>query len=166
MHLILLILTLLFQEGGFSITSPAFANKHYIQPKYTCLGENINPPVSFVKVPAQTKSLALIMIDNDESLGNFDHWIVWNIPPSTKSISENHTPGIAGINGNNENKYTGPCPPNGIHEYVFTVYALSTELKLPSATGSKELLEAMDGHIISSASISGMFTKAVNTITK
>lgn len=166
MNLLLLVISLLFQQAGFSIKSSAFAEKNYIQSKYTCLGENISPPLSFVNIPSQTKSLALIMIDNDQSIGNFDHWILWNISPSHKKITENSSVGIVGQNGSKENKYTGPCPPNGIHEYLFTVYALDTELKLPSNTGSIELLTAMKGHIISTASLKGLFTKALSTLQK
>jgi Raf kinase inhibitor-like YbhB/YbcL family protein len=148
-----------------TLKSPAFANRHYIQPKYTCMGENMSPPLTIEGIPKETKSLALIMIDNDTSIGSFDHWVTWNIPPVGK-IDENSSPGINGLNGRNENQYTGPCPPNGIHEYHFTVYALNTTLDLPKSTRRQDLLNAMQGHIISTASYVGLFTKAMNHLDK
>jgi Raf kinase inhibitor-like YbhB/YbcL family protein len=58
--------------------------------------------------------------------------------------------------------YDGPCPPwndSLIHHYVFTVFALdATELDLePGFTGS-DLREAMAGHILDQASLTGTYT--------
>lgn len=75
------------------ITSSAFDHQGSIPPKYTCDGSNISPPLQFHDVPSGTKSLALIVDDPDvpERLRadrNWDHWIVWNIPPATAAIGE------------------------------------------------------------------------------
>jgi len=59
-----------------------------------------------------------------------------------------------------ENKYTGPCPPSGIHHYHFRVYALDTKLDslLPN-TDRKGLLNAMEGHIFSSGELVGLYER-------
>jgi phosphatidylethanolamine-binding protein (PEBP) family uncharacterized protein len=70
-------------------------------------------------------------------------------------------------------EYDGPCPPATlspfVHHYVFTVYALDIELKLPSSanfpanaeTLYQALLAAgMSGHILESASITGLYSTA------
>src|SRR5436309_2691531 len=101
-------------KTDFVVKSPAFAHGHYIPVKYTCQGDNINPPLFTEGIPENTKSMALIMEDTSAAFGVFDHWILWNIPAKGK-IEENSSPGISGLNSRNENKYTGPCPPTGIH---------------------------------------------------
>lgn len=58
--------------------------------------------------------------------------------------------------------YDGPCPPwndSLIHHYVFTVFALDTaELDLPAGFGGAELRDAMQGHVLDSASWVGTYT--------
>jgi Raf kinase inhibitor-like YbhB/YbcL family protein len=64
------------------ITSPAFENKGFIPSKYTCDGEDANPALKIEGINEGTQSLALIVDDPDASMGTWDHWIVWNIPPT------------------------------------------------------------------------------------
>ena len=101
-------------KHGITVTSPAFSNGKSIPPKYTCDGKNISPPLTIHGLPKETKSMVLIVEDPDAPMGVWDHWIVWNIEPSTQ-IVENTIPGIEGINSFNRNHYGGPCPPAGIH---------------------------------------------------
>jgi len=140
------------------VQSPAFANKNYIPVKYSCEGLNHNPPLTISDIPENTKSLALIMDDPDSPNGAFDHWVMWNIPV-TEKINENSAPGIQGKNTRQENKYTGPCPPNGIHEYHFRVYALDNKIDLAENNDRKSLLKAMEGHILASGELIGLYKK-------
>ena len=71
-----------------TIKSPAFQPNSQIPKKYTCDGEGTNPPITIEGTPKESKSLALIMDDPDAPSGTFDHWVVWNIPPSTTKIAE------------------------------------------------------------------------------
>jgi Raf kinase inhibitor-like YbhB/YbcL family protein len=148
-----------------TIKSPSFANDGSIPSKYTCTGANINPALIINDIPKETKSLALIMDDPDAPYGNFDHWIMWNIPPQER-IEENSAPGTQGKNGKKENKYTGPCPPSGTHHYHFKIYALNTVLDLTDDTDKKSLLEAMEGHVITTAELIGVYEKITETTTQ
>lgn len=113
------------------IKSPAFEPNTLIPKKYTCEGQNTNPPLTIQNIPQNTKSIAIIMDDPDAVEGIFDHWIVWNIPPQTTEISENYIQGTQGINTAEENGYHGPCPPRGKpHRYFFKVYALAVVPKV------------------------------------
>jgi Raf kinase inhibitor-like YbhB/YbcL family protein len=141
-----------------SVKSTAFANRHYIPTKYTCEGLNHNPSLVVSKVPVAAKSLALIMDDPDSPNGPFDHWIMWNIPVNAK-IEEKSAPGVEGLNSRQQNKYIGPCPPTGIHEYHFRVYALDIHLDLPTNSSKTELLAAMQGHILASGELIGLYKK-------
>jgi Raf kinase inhibitor-like YbhB/YbcL family protein len=58
--------------------------------------------------------------------------------------------------------YDGPCPPWNDelpHRYVFTVYALDVErLQLPERFGGKDVRDAVRGHVLAQASITGRYT--------
>ncbi|PZX93496.1 YbhB/YbcL family Raf kinase inhibitor-like protein [Flavobacterium aquariorum] len=140
------------------IKSPAFSNNEWIPVKYTCVGSNINPALAITDIPNDTKSLAIIVDDPDAPNGTFVHWVMWNVPVISM-IDENSAPGIQGKNGKGENKYFGPCPPTGTHHYNFKVYALDAKLILPLGANKNVLLKAMDGHILASGSLIGLFKK-------
>jgi len=147
---------------SMKIESPNFINTQVIPAKYTCQGLNISPELNISDVPDDAKSLALIMEDPDAPSGVWTHWLVWNIDPSTKIISEDSIPNSA-IQGNNtrsESKYTGPCPPNGAHRYFFKLFALKNKLNLPEGSTKAELLSAMTDQIIEEAQLMGTFRKS------
>ncbi|GAG56895.1 unnamed protein product, partial [marine sediment metagenome] len=74
------------------IESTAFKDNKLIPPKYTCDGENINPPLVIRDVPENAKSLVLVVDDPDAPGGTWVHWTVWNISPNIKEIPENSCP--------------------------------------------------------------------------
>lgn len=157
MQPILFIIAFLFGQQPFSINS-IFANKHYIPINYTCSGLNVNPEFNIKGIPSNAISLALIVEDPDPAFGTFDHWVMWNIPIQSK-IAENTAPGKVGRNSRKENKYTGPCPPSGVHEYHFKLYALDKTLNLSDTCGKIDLLNAMKGHIVAETELLGLFNK-------
>ena len=54
--------------------------------------------------------------------------------------------------------YGGPCPPKGSpHRYLFKVYALDIELDLDSGAEKKELLEALQGHVLARGQLMGTY---------
>src|SRR5436190_17916816 len=116
-----------------TLSSPAFANNGAIPAKYTCDGANVSPPLTIAGVPTDAKSLALTVDDPDAPGGSFTHWLVWKIPPSTTAIAEGQHLGTEEQNGFGKPGYGGPCPPSGLHHYVFTLYALADEA--PPAKG-------------------------------
>ena len=162
MKYIILMLTLTFMvttsPKTLIIKSPAFTENDFIPSKYSCDGLNVNPALTIKNIPKDAKSLALIMDDPDAPNGTFDHWVIWNIPVKEK-IQENSTPGTQGKNGRQENKYTGPCPPNGTHHYHFRIYALDTKLDLPTSTDKKGLLIAMENHIVATGELIGLYKR-------
>ncbi len=150
--------------GELKLTSEAFENNGKIPEKYTCVGENINPPLQISDVPEKTKSLVLIVDDPDavKPTGKvWEHWTVWNINPNTKEIQENSVPegAIQGVNGAGKNNYQGPCPPDGEHRYFFKLFALDTTLNLQEGATKKQVEEAIQNHIIAQTQLIGLFTK-------
>ncbi len=142
-----------------TIKSPEFQPNSLIPKKYSCDGEDINPPITLEGTPKETKSLVLIIDDPDAPSGTYDHWVVWNIPPSTTKIAEHSVPGTEGLNSSMQLGYTGPCPPSGTHRYFFKVYALDTELGLSVKSSKRDLEKAMQGHILAKGELIGRYDR-------
>lgn len=145
-----------------TITSPAFANNQAIPAKYTCDGANVNPPLYFQDIPPNTQSLALIIDDPDSPSGNWIHWLLFNIPPNTRQIPENSTLGQQGINTFGNLGYGGPCPGSGRHRYVFTLYALDTNLTLDKPN-KENLLSHIKNHMIIQSNLTGLYHRTNKT---
>lgn len=147
------------------LSSKAFKHNGIIPQKYTCQGIDTNPPLAIEGVPADAKSLALIMDDPDvpQSVRKdrlWVHWVIYNIDPKTKIIEEGVPAlGIFGRNTGGMNRYMGPCPPDREHRYFFKIYALDTMLKLAEGATKEELLNAMEGHILAQAELMGRYEK-------
>jgi Raf kinase inhibitor-like YbhB/YbcL family protein len=141
------------------VSSPAFKHEGEIPSKYTCEGEEINPPLHIDEIPHGTQSLALIVEDPDAPKGTFDHWVVWNIPATDHIIQENTNPGINGMNGAGKTGYHGPCPPEGSHRYYFHVFALDKELDLAAGESKHALMQDMEQHVLAKGSLMGTYQK-------
>ena len=162
-------------SSTLSLTSTAFSEGASIPSKYTCDGEQVhpadggvNPPLSISGVPAEAKSLALIMDDLDVPKqlrpdGVFNHWTLFNIPPQTTEIATGVTIGVPGANGAGKNTYAGPCPPPQYqpneHRYTLTLYALDQELPLKAGASKADVLQAMQGHILAQAQLIGKYKR-------
>ncbi len=151
-----------------TITSTAFQPNGTIPSKYTCDGENINPPITFSKVPKEAKSLVLIIDDPDAVPAGrqtpsktFTHWVVYNIPPSTLQILEGEIPpnSMQGMTDFGKTRYGGPCPPSGVHRYFFKLFALDSNLELKVGASKEEVLKAMKNHLLESTELIGLYGK-------
>src|SRR4051795_6078885 len=79
-------------QGGsmtIKVTSTAFQEGGMIPQQYTCDGANISPPLSWTGVPGGVKTLALITEDPDAPKGVFTHWVLFNLPASSRELPEN-----------------------------------------------------------------------------
>lgn len=145
------------------LTSSAFLDGGRIPPKYTCNGEGVSPPLVISEVPEGAKSLVLIMDDPDVPKylrrdGMWDHWIVFNMPVSIRSIGEGEQPkGVAGKGTDGTLVYLGPAPPDCEHRYFFKVYALDGVLNLNEGATKREVECAMEGRILAQAQLMGRY---------
>lgn len=147
---------------SMKISSTAFADNGSLPSQYTCDGQSISPPLQIGEVPANAKSLALILRDPDAPVaGGFIHWILWNIPPQTTEIPENSIPSgaVQGRNSTGKSQWTAPCPPSGAHHYQFTLYALDTGLDIPPSTDKSGLEKAMQGHTLAQNTLTGLYQR-------
>src|SRR3989344_8563633 len=108
---VILAAALFFAVDGFAqgdnkmkITSLAFGHNQMIPEKYTCQGEDVNPPLKIEGIPDGTKSLTLIVDDPDAPFKTWVHWVVFNIAPAAE-IAENSIPGTRGHNDFGRNDY-------------------------------------------------------------
>jgi hypothetical protein len=157
---------------AFKITSTAFHDSKSIPAKYAHAGvtdgKNISLPFAWSGAPAGTKSFAFSIIDPHPVAKNWIHWFVIDIPDSTSSLRE----GASGkempagsvelMNSYGEPGYGGPEPPHGsgAHPYVCTLYALKVaKLQLKPKSSLAEFTKALDGKVIATAKITGMFER-------
>ncbi len=145
------------------IESEVFRNREEIPSKYTCDGRDINPPLRISGVPEEVESLVLIMDDPDavEPAGQvWDHWVVFNIPPSTTTIEEGREPeGVHGKGTSGNYDYKGPCPPDREHTYHFKLYALNSKLDLKRGVSKEEVESEMKGKIVGEAELIGLYER-------
>ncbi len=148
------------------LTSISFKEGELIPQKHTCDGQNISPHLSWSDIPANTKSLALISDDPDAPAGDWVHWVIYNIPPTITELKEGFPRDKELSNGIKQGKndfgkigYDGPCPPGGTHRYYFKLYALDNILDKDFGLTKKELLKAMEGHILSETLLMGKYKR-------
>ena len=148
-------------SNNMILNSPVFRRNGFLPAKYTCDGLNINPPLKITEAPAEAVDLILIMDDTDAPGEHWTHWLVWNIPTSTRIIEENNLPdkAISGLTDFGEKKYGGPCPPSGTHHYIFTLYALDIKLNLTANNDKNALLKTMRGHVIAQTELTGLYSR-------
>lgn len=127
--------------------------------KYTCQGQNVNPPLEIGGVPENAKSLVILIEDPDAPMGTWTHWVVFNVPP-TSLIPENTVPGMQAKNDFQRIEYGGPCPPIGTHRYFFKVFALDATLALQEGCSRMDVEGAMKGHILSQGEFFAIYQKS------
>jgi Raf kinase inhibitor-like YbhB/YbcL family protein len=152
------------ERNGMKITSSAFQHHQKIPRKYTCDGQNINPPLVFVDVPQAARSLVLIVDDPDAPRGTWVHWLVYNIPFAVREVQERSVPrdGIEGLTSSGKPGYAGPCPPSGTHRYCFKLYALDAILGFdrPQRVDTKRIEERMKDHILEQTELIGLYSRS------
>ena len=144
---------------SLQLTSPAFADGDTIPDAYTCSGANVSPSLAIWNVPSGSASLALIVHDPDAPHGDFIHWLVANLLPDLPRILESEVPdsAVQGRNDFGHNYYDGPCPPSGVHRYMFDLYALDAMLDLADGAPEEDFRTAIANHAIAKATLTGRF---------
>jgi Raf kinase inhibitor-like YbhB/YbcL family protein len=150
---------------ALEISSRSFASGGNIPQRFTCDGEDVSPELHWGEPPAETKSFALIADDPDAPVGTWVHWVLFNLPAATRSLSEGVPKQDAlkngGLHGRNDFRkigYGGPCPPPGKpHRYFFKLYALDTALNLKAGATKVDVERAMKGHILAQGEWMGRY---------
>ncbi len=138
--------------SDFSITCSDFSDGDEIPKKFGYKFENEEPNISFNRPPSNTTTLVLIMDDPDAMGAVGKIWVHWL---QYHNLSA-HSP-IEGKTDFGEIGYGGPAPPDKRHTYIFKAYALDTELELKEGYSKQDLEDAMKGHILAEAKLTGTF---------
>jgi Raf kinase inhibitor-like YbhB/YbcL family protein len=152
------------------LTSAAFAALGAIPTLHTCEGRDVSPPLAWTGVPANARSLVLIVDDPDAPdpkapRMTWVHWVLYNLPPTTSGLGE----GVAssalpagtreGTNDWKRTGYGGPCPPIGRHRYFHKLYALDVLLADLGPATKADVEAAMQGHVLAQAELVGTYQK-------
>jgi len=150
------------------IISSAFENGSEIPARYTCEGENVSPQFFWQGAPEEAVSLALIVDDPDAKSGAFTHWVVYNLPVIPQgleegvSLEDRLSEGIReGFNDFGRQGYDGPCPPkgDGIHRYIFRLFALKQVLDFSGRVTRGQLMDAVENISIDEANLLGYYER-------
>jgi hypothetical protein len=184
----------LFAAGGsaqepFRLSSTTFSNGSTL-PLSTILNNQVNgvntctangapggdesPELHWTGTPRGTRSFVVVLYDVTAA---FTHWGMYNIAGDVMHLPEDAGKAGSAYGPQIENdfglgmQYDGPCPPANVapdaHKYVFTLYALSTNLELPSSANFPAnaetlyhgLIEAGEqGEILGKASLVGFYS--------
>jgi len=149
------------------LKSSDFAPGADIPKQFTCDGADMSPTLAWNDPPPATQSFALIADDPDAPIGTFVHWVLYNLPATLRALPQNFPKTEQAADGSLHGKndfdkigYNGPCPPKGKpHRYFFKLYALDTKLNLKSGASKKDVVRAMQGHILAQGEYMGRYSR-------
>lgn len=162
-----LFITASFAENAsknITLNTNGFLNEGIMPVLYTCDGKNVSPELDWTDAPTNTKSLTLLMTDENAPRLPFYHWVLYNLPASTTKLDQGLVKApagsVMGLNTFEKLQYDGPCPPKGTtHTYTITLYALDTVLKLPDGSNGETVLSAMKDHILAKTTFVGVYSR-------
>jgi Raf kinase inhibitor-like YbhB/YbcL family protein len=149
--------------GGFALTSAAFMDGGVLDPMFTADEEDACcPPLEWTAPPAETQALVLIVEDPDAPTPEpFVHLLGWGLEPAKGELFEGDDPPYLGLNSYQQAGWLPPDPPSGHgpHDYVFQLFALDRPLDLSPGKGRGAVIEAMEGHVIGAAVLTGRYER-------
>jgi len=139
------------------LSSPAFAEGATIPDDFTCRGAGVSPPLQWTGVPADARSLALVVSDPDAGGEGFTHWVLFDIDPTTRSLPTGTVPPGArqALSSKGTAGWTPPCPPSGTHHYVFTLYVLRSPATLPNGSPTAQSVHAIEAKAVDRGELTG-----------
>jgi len=145
------------------LSSPDFDDYAPIPERCAHHKDNQIPTLQWSDPPEGTVELAILVDDPDTPVGTWDHWAIAGIDPSTRGIESGKPPAgaVEGTNGYGEIGYGGPEPPvgDGVHRYLFNLYALREPSGLSAGASADDLRRAVVGTEIARAVLIGTFER-------
>ncbi|MEO0601398.1 MAG: YbhB/YbcL family Raf kinase inhibitor-like protein [Myxococcota bacterium] len=164
-------------EVPFELTSTAFATGEIIPLEHECgppfndgPGDNLTPPLSWTPGPEGTASYVVVMRDRDFTPVAYPdgliHWTIYDIPASVTELPAGIPDGatVATPSGAKQGEaqesgffgYFGPCSPNSVNTYRFTVYAMpEATLDVPDPASEIEVADAAEAAALDRTSLRG-----------
>lgn len=147
------------------VRSASFSDGEDIPRRFTCDGEDISPHLAWSDSPHGAKSFVLAVDDPDAPRGTWNHWYLYNIPPSVTQLAEGASQrhllpvgSVEAINDFKRHAYGGPCPPSGRHRYFFSVRAL--DIVIEGNNHSRAAVEhRISGHVLAEGLLMGYYKR-------
>ncbi|MBU1081717.1 MAG: YbhB/YbcL family Raf kinase inhibitor-like protein, partial [Spirochaetes bacterium] len=125
---------------------------------------NLSPSLRWTGAPLGTRSFAVTCQDRDgPDAKPWTLWLLWNIPATETRLRQGlpQYPRLddgmeQGLNDYLEYGWCGPCPPVGLHEYSFALYALDSQIS-PVAPTPRVVLSAISAHVIDVVRVTATF---------
>ena len=158
------------KDMTLKLTSTAFAHEGAIPKIHACEGQDVSPPLAWSGVPANAKSLVLIVDDPDAPdpaapKMTWVHWLLYDMPSSATGLPQGVAPKelpagtLQGVSDFQRTGYGGPCPPIGRHRYFHKLYALDVALPDLNKPRKQDVEKAMKGHVVEQALLIGTYQK-------
>ena len=159
---------------AIELTSSDFSAGAVIPKACTGEGNDRSPELSWSGVPSTTAELALICDDPDAPTPDpWVHWVIFGLAPTLSelpaglpksAVLEEPIRAKQGRNSWSDGQtigYRGPMPPpgHGVHHYHFKIYALDQNLQLDAGADKKQLVSAMQGHILATGELIGTYQR-------
>lgn len=163
------------ERAQLLLTSPSFSDGETIPRRHTAWGRNLSPALRWSGEPQGSGSYVLIFDDPDAGPAPWLHWLLYDIPAQVHHLPEGLAPDAELANGarhgscwgvkqHSRSGYQGPQPPPGPpHRYRLRLLALDRRLGLPAGASLAMVEEAMAGHVLAEASLSGTAAAAAPT---
>ncbi|MDT7950561.1 MAG: YbhB/YbcL family Raf kinase inhibitor-like protein [Acetobacteraceae bacterium] len=159
--------------SGIAVTSPVFKESEAIPSRYTVDGDGQFPGIAWEGLPAETKSVVLLVEDADIPLVvPVTHLIVHSIDPALPGLGTGAVPPFmpgpapsgwsCGRNFLGAAGWTPPAPPpgHGEHRYAFQVFALDAPVTFRHPPRRGRLMRRIRPHIIARGSLVGTYSKS------
>ena len=154
------------------LTSGAFGDHEPIPARFTDDGARVSPPLAFDNIPAEAKSLALIVEDADsDTTSPICHALVWDIDPRDSILQEAAIGGDVvearrkgAVIGQNSLLSLGWLPPDpplgqGPHRYALQIFALDYRPALAEGSFRIPIVNALQGHILAKGILIGTYER-------
>ena len=153
------------KEARMDFRIPAFPMGGVIPRVHTADGSDRSPALRWGEPPEGTRAFALIVDDPDAPAGTWSHWVVYDLPGTSRSLPEDQprAPELPGGGNQGRNSWgrvgwNGPSPPPGHpHRYFFRLHALSAPLGLPAGATQPQVEAALHGKILAEATWMGIY---------
>lgn len=147
------------------VNSTAFGDGQPIPVRFTADGEGLSPPLTWAKLPPQTRQVLLVVEDPDIPAPQpFIHLIAvfdagktgveeGELAPDTAAFTGRHSMGGVGWLPND------PPPGHGPHHYLFQVFALGRAIDWDSKPGKDEVKAALKDAVIAKGVLIGTYER-------
>ena len=161
--------------AAITVTSTTLKANETIPKDHTADGKNVSPALMWSGAPAATKQFAMIMDDPDAQFGgqNFVHWVVYKIPGAAKGLPA-ELPMDATLTAPRRARRHDPgpvrLPPRRLSRsraasgkaaslHLHGLRARTPSCRSPKASTARQLMKAMEGHIIGQGSLVSIYER-------